>query len=114
MKPKKIGTMQVLDAQTGDVISEQRNAFTMLPPSGDVCQACGTDHAWNQPHNQQSLCYQMQFHATHGRYPTWSDAMAHCAPETQAPWRTHLVEGMRAMGMQVPLDLLDVGPTAGR
>ncbi len=114
MKPKKIGTMQVIDAQTGEVISERRNAMALVPPCGDVCQECGVDHPHDQPHNQQSLYYQMAFNATHGRYPTWSDAMAHCAPEVRAHWRKHLVEVMREKGLPIPSDLLEGGPAPGR
>jgi mannose/cellobiose epimerase-like protein (N-acyl-D-glucosamine 2-epimerase family) len=36
------------------------------------------------PHNQQSLYYQYAFFGEHGRWPTWKDAVAHCAPEVAA------------------------------
>jgi hypothetical protein len=38
------------------------------------------------PHNQQSLYWQYHFYGRHGRWPTWSDAMAHCSPEMREEW----------------------------
>lgn len=101
----KTGTRITVDAATGAVMDVKTNAATLLPPPPGVCQECAVDHAWNQPHNKQSLYYQMAFHATHGRYPTWSDAMSHCPPEVQTEWRPRLVEQMRRHGLPVPPDL---------
>ena len=112
-KPLKIGTVQEIDIATGEVVSERRNAGTLMPPSPDVCQECAVDHPHDQPHNQQSVYYQMAFHATHGRWPTWSDAMAHSAPEVQALWRTGLIEQFKRHGQPMPDDLMDPKP-AGR
>jgi hypothetical protein len=105
--PLKTGTVTTVDAETGKVVSEKRNAMTLLGPRPDVCQECAVDHAHDQPHNQQSLYYQMAFHATHGRFPTWTDAMAHCTPEVQAQWRPLLVEQMRKNGLSIPDDLTE-------
>jgi hypothetical protein len=113
MIPKKIGTMQTVDVATGKVVAEKKNAMMILPPAGDVCQVCATDHKWDEPHNQQSLYYQMRFHSEHGRYPTWTDAMAHCTPEVQAAWKRQLVDLMIEKGLDVPPDLW-TGPAAGR
>lgn len=113
-KPVRIGTVQTIGMDTGEVVEEQRNAMTLLPPAGDVCQECAVAHDHDQPHNQQSLYYQQHFHATHGRWPTWSDAMAHCPPEVQKLWREQLVIIMKAQGVDVPLDLLDESPAKGR
>ena len=112
--PIKIGKVQTINMDTGEVVSEKQNAMTMLPPAGDVCQECAVDHPHDQPHNQQSLHYQYHFYGTHGRFPTWTDAMAHCTPEVQAQWREYLVAMMRQNGLTVPLDLLEVSPAAGR
>ena len=111
--PIKMGTMQTIDMQTGEVKSEKRNAMTLLGPAPDKCQECAVDHAHDAPHDQQSLYYQMRFHATHGRWPTWSDAMAHCTEEVKTHWRRELVAMMREKGMTVPEDLMDQKP-AGR
>lgn len=62
----------------------------LLPPNADVCPVCAVDHPDDQPHNAQSLYYQYRFFATHGRWPTWADAVAHCTPELREAWETEL------------------------
>jgi hypothetical protein len=106
-KPTKVGTMTVVDAETGKVVETKRNAMTMLPCRPDVCQECAVDHAHDQPHNQQSLYYRVKFQAEHGRAPTWTDAMAHCSPEVRAQWRPRLIEQMQKHGLPIPDDLTE-------
>jgi hypothetical protein len=60
------------------------------PPG--ACAECGREHDPKQPHDQQSLTYQYKFYDMHGRWPTWSDAMAHCSDEIKALWRGALAE----------------------
>jgi hypothetical protein len=36
--------------------------------------------------------FMYDFYGKSGRWPTWSDAMAHCTPEMQAQWTTALGE----------------------
>jgi hypothetical protein len=110
-RPMRIGTVQTVDLQTGEVIAEQPNAMTILSPRSG-CPECGTEHQHDQPHNQQSLVYQYRFCATHGRWPTWADAMAHCSDEVKVIWRQHLIEVMRARGMKIPDDLMGPNPAA--
>lgn len=62
----------------------------MLPPAPDVCQECAHKHEPDQPHNAQTMYYQYRFANEHGRWPTWKDAVAHCAPEVQAVWKEAL------------------------
>lgn len=62
----------------------------LLPPPPGTCPACAVKHPPELPHNAQSLFYQQAFHARHGRWPTWADAIAHCSPEMQKTWRTEL------------------------
>lgn len=62
----------------------------LLPPAPDKCQTCAAEHAPEEPHDCGSLYYQYVFFAQHGRWPTWADAMAHCAPDVQALWRKEL------------------------
>lgn len=112
-KPLKIGMVTTVDAETGEVVETRRNAGMLLPPAADKCQVCATAHAWDQPHNQQSMYYQMAFYATHSQWPTWSDAMAHCTTEVQARWRQALIEKFRSFGLKVPEDLMQPIP-AGR
>lgn len=108
--PKKIGTVQVIDVETGEVIAEKPNAMTVMPPDPSLCQECAVDHPHDQPHNQKSLYWQISFHSTHGRWPTWSDAMAHTTPEVQAAWKQKLIEVHKENGLPVPEDLLDPKP----
>lgn len=58
------------------------NKMVLMKPHPDACQVCAREHEAHLPHDQQSLYYRMTFHAQHGRYPTWADAMAHCSPST--------------------------------
>lgn len=104
-KPYRLGTSQTIDVETGEVVEERRNAFTLLPPGDGVCPTCGVDHPHDQPHNQQSMYYQMSFSARYGRPPDWTAAMSHCSPEVRAAWRVHLVAEMEEHGMAVPEDL---------
>ena len=106
----KLGKVQTVNTQTGEVTSEQQNAMTLLPPPADVCQACAVDHPHDQPHNQLSLHWQYWFYARHNRWPTWTDAMAHCTEEVKAVWRKGLVELMTAEGKIVPEDLMEPKP----
>jgi hypothetical protein len=111
--PRKLGTVQGVDMDTGEVLKTEHNAMTLLLCAPDMCQECATEHPWDQPHNQQSLYYQVCFHITHGRWPKWSNAMAHCTPEVQAHWRRLLVRLMTAHGLEIPADLREEKP-AGR
>ena len=54
-------------------------------PEG-TCPECAVKHEPEQPHNCQSLAYQYKFYDQHGRFPSWTDAMAHCSPEIKAFW----------------------------
>ncbi len=107
MKPKKVGTTTTVDTETGEITEVKRNAMTLLPPKGDVCQECATDHAWDQPHNQQSLYYQYYFYSQHARWPNWSDAMAHCPDPVKAIWRQQLIKTLTENNMPIPPDLQD-------
>lgn len=114
MKPKKTGTVTTVDMETGNIVSQKKNAMTLLPPKGDACQECAVDHAWDQPHNQQSLYYQMQFHSKNGRWPTWTDAMSHCPDQVKLAWREHLRATMVETGLSIPDDLQDGADPNGK
>lgn len=81
--------------QAGDVRKEA--TWTLLPPPPGVCSQCGRDHEPEQAHDQRSLLYQYAFYAEHDRWPTWEDALAHCAPEVQEQWR----EALRGHGVDI-------------
>jgi hypothetical protein len=69
--------------------------WSVLPPPPDCCQICATKHAPEQPHNQQSLFYQMTFANTpgnNGKGPTWKDAMAHCTQPVKDAWIKELAK----------------------
>jgi hypothetical protein len=83
------GTMQVVDMTTGRV-EEKPSGMMLLPAAPGKCQVCAVDHAPEQPHNRDSLFYQMRFHGENGRWPVWSDALAHCAEPVRAAWESEL------------------------
>jgi hypothetical protein len=83
---------QVIDAATGEVIEKKTTEFRMVPPKETACPICAVDpkHGSDEPHNAQSLYYQYGFYATHGRWPTWKDALAHCSEPVRAAWEAEL------------------------
>ena len=100
-----VGSTEVVDVESGESVPVEGGGFKMLPGPPGTCPWCHVAHDPTQPHNQQSLPYQMKFHQLHGRWPTWTDAMAHCEPEVKAHWRKNLVIQMKAHGMEIPDDL---------
>lgn len=80
----------------------ERHGMTILgrtPPG--TCPMCAVKHDPRMPHNRDSLTYQYKFYDENGRWPTWADAMAHCAPEVKAYW----TEALQAIGVNVEEDL---------
>lgn len=65
------------------------------PPG--TCPECAVKHDPSQPHNRDSLAYQYKFYDKHGRWPTWSDAMAHCSDFVKEFW----VKALREQGVEV-------------
>lgn len=84
------GKMQVIDAKTGDVVEERPSGMMMLPAAPGKCPECAVKHEPGEPHNAESLFYQMKFHAEHGRWPCWADALAHCAEPLRKAWEDEL------------------------
>ncbi len=85
--------MQTVNLATGKVTEGTVDWHVMPPDTSDgKCPECAIKHDPAEPHNNQSLAYQYSFYAKHGRWPTWADAMAHCAPEVQAAWKDALVQ----------------------
>ncbi|MEX2629512.1 MAG: hypothetical protein WD341_06190 [Tistlia sp.] len=82
---------RTVDLGTGEV-TEGTAAFAILPPPPDACQVCGRRpaHPAAEPHDAGSLYYQYAFRAEHGRWPTWKDALAHCAEPVRAAWERAL------------------------
>lgn len=75
--------------EPGSVLNDN-GSLQLLPCAADVCQECAVDHDPAEPHNAESLYYQYKFHATHNRWPTWKDAIAHTSPEKQEMWEKAL------------------------
>jgi len=73
------------------VKSMEELGLKLLPLKSDLCQECATKHSLNEPHNRDSLYYQMHFKIKYGRFPNWEDAMAHCDEEIKQLWREELV-----------------------
>jgi len=96
-KPLEVVTMPSTIKQLGDPRREAEPGWMLIPPPPDVCSQCAVDHDPDIPHNQQSLYWQYAFRAEHDRWPTWKDAMAHCAPEVQAQW----IDALREHGVEV-------------
>lgn len=101
----KVGDSFTADATTGEAVPIEGGGMRMLPGRPGTCEWCCVEHDPEQPHNQQSLSYQMRFHAIKGRWPTWTDAMAHCLEDVRKEWREQLVEVMKANGLDIPPDL---------
>lgn len=80
--------------------------FTLLPPPPGCCPECAVEHGPDEPHNAQSLFYQVRFRQLHGRMATWADATAHCAADVRRRW----LDALRAHG--VPAKLLGECPEA--
>ncbi len=72
-------------------------SWMLLKTPPGTCPECAVKHAPTEPHNQQSLAYQYDFFGKNGRWPTWKDAMAHCAPDVQQRW----TEALATKGVKV-------------
>jgi hypothetical protein len=66
------------------------NGFKMLPTPPGTCPECAVVHDQNEPHDKRSLAYQYSFYAKRGRWPTWTDAMAHVTPDVREAWVSNL------------------------
>lgn len=83
---------QTIDSKTKKVIETKTVEFRVMPCRPGVCQECAVDHPATEPHNKDSLHYQYTFRAAHDRWPTWTDAIAHCDEATQERWKSALRE----------------------
>lgn len=66
--------------------------WMLLPCASDKCPACAVDHTPDMPHDWRSLFYHYSFFKLNGRYPTWEDAMAHCAENVKIATREVVAE----------------------
>ena len=72
----------------------------IMPPVRGSCPVCACVHREDEPHNRESLYYQMKFRQENGRFPTWKDATAHCTPQVRAAFK----EAMRRYGIIIETD----------
>jgi hypothetical protein len=103
----RVGSAESVDMDTGESVPIEGGGFMMLPGPPGTCEWCHVKHDADEPHDQQSVPYQMKFQTLHGRPPTWSDAMAHCSAKTRKHWRRELVAQMQRHEMEIPADLLE-------
>ncbi|WCP71576.1 hypothetical protein [Sphingomonas hankookensis] len=67
-------------------INSESGTMTLLPAAPGKCQECASTHDADQPHNAQSLFYQVRFQMLHGRTPDWRDALSHCTEDVRKIW----------------------------
>lgn len=60
-------------------------------PTSRTCRVCAVEHEPSEPHDRDSLYYQVRFWQKNKRFPTWDDAMSHCTEEVKACFRVELV-----------------------
>ena len=74
-----------MDRKSGDMdsIYEEPERIAIIPKREGTCPECAVWHDPKMPHLLGSMYYQVHFRQKHGRFPTWADAMAHCAKPMQ-------------------------------
>lgn len=80
-----------------DVKHPHLKPWILLPPAPGKCPECADLHLPEEPHNQQSLFYQYDFYGKRGRWPTWTDAMAHCGSDMKQRW----IDELRKRGVVI-------------
>ena len=69
-----------------NIIEKSIKDMHILSAPQGTCPECAVVHEADQPHNKESLHYQYTFFQKHDRWPTWMDAMDHCADYTKTEW----------------------------
>lgn len=85
-------TVTTLNAETGETIKKTATHATLVvtPVPAGTCEECGRQHEATSPHDALSLRYQYRFYSRHNRFPTWTDALAHCPPHIRDAWLNEL------------------------
>jgi len=78
-------------------VMETVQPLMLLPAPAGTCPTCAHRHPADQPHNAQTLFFQVKFQMENRRSPTWADAWAHCADPVKAAWR----QGLMDLGVDV-------------
>lgn len=71
-------------------MNDNMQEIRVVPPSPGSCPICATKHDPKEPHDRDSLYYQNWFRKRHKRFPTWTDAMAHCSEHTKKDFKKRL------------------------
>lgn len=56
------------------------NDIKVLPPRPCACRICAAQHRPEEPHELESLYYQVMFYRKHRRFPTEQDAKDRVPP----------------------------------
>lgn len=67
-----------------------KDEIRILPLTRWTCPLCADRHTEKEPHNRNSLYYQMRFFQDHHRLPTWGDTIADCSPFRKAYWKMEM------------------------
>jgi hypothetical protein len=59
---------------------------TAVEDEDPLCRECAWHHKPQEPHNAESIIFQLNFIDEHGRVPSWNDALAHCDDKTKRTW----------------------------
>lgn len=68
------------------------DTIKIIAPEPGACKICAALHNPDQPHERDSLYYQMRFFQVYNRFPSWDDAMAHCSKAVQLQVKQDLIE----------------------
>lgn len=69
-----------------------KDEIRILAPGKWKCPLCADRHSSYEPHNRNSLYYQVKFRRKNGREPTWTDAMGELSQLMRAYWRGELLK----------------------
>lgn len=78
-------------------------------PGRGKCPVCATKHDPADPHDPNSLFYQIGFWKRNRRFPSWADAMEHCSPMTKLVWMDKLKKRGIRVDMAVKQDTAEDG-----
>ena len=67
-----------------------KNEVRILPLSRWKCPICADRHTEKEPHNRNSLYFQMRFFQDHRCSPTWGDCLSGLSPLMKAYWRMEM------------------------
>lgn len=98
--------LSIVNAASGEVIENTTADWHLLPAAPGNCPECNYPHQEHEPHNRDTLFYQIKFTAEHGRIPTWADAIAHCPHDLRLLWKATLQD----MGAWTEPPMNDVQP----